>query len=87
MSGFFRFARNFFGAINATRGGLSLACFFCVRESIMDYYFWLGCVQPPSPQSDDELEHLVCSCILELHNREVARRNPHLKFVKRRVVD
>ena len=53
----------------------------------MDYYFWLGCVQPPSPQSNDELEHLVCSCILELNNRELARRNPHLKFVKRRVVN
>ena len=87
MSGFFRFARNFFSAIDRHAGDCPSRVFFCVRESIMDYYFWLGGVQPPSPQSNDELEHLVCSCILELNNREDARRNPHLKFVKRRVVN
>ena len=53
----------------------------------MDYYFWLGCVQPPPPQSGDELDHMVCSYIIELNNPEGARRNLRLKFVKRRVVD
>ena len=53
----------------------------------MDYYFWLGCVQPPPPQSGDEFECLVFSYIIELNNPEAVRRNPHLKFVKSRVVN
>ena len=51
----------------------------------MDYYFWLGCVQPPPPLSNDELERLVSSCIIELHIRDPGQFLPHLKFVKRRV--
>ena len=53
----------------------------------MDYYFWLGCVQPPPTQSGDELEYLVFSYIIDLNNREAVRHNPHLKLVKRRVVN
>ena len=86
MSGFFRFAQNFFSAIDRHAGDCPSRV-FCVRESIMDYYFWLGCVQPPPPQSGDEFECLVFSYIIELNNPEAVRRNPNLKFVKRRVVD